>query len=122
MIFTLTAIRTCLLMLALAALLLVGKNPNVRRGTGWGFVTLGFGVAALGSLLQLGPYVPLLRGYTVFGDPDTNKIIAEIFGFYLGICFVFIGLWKLGPILYKFFGAVPDNSLGLSVWQCEKVV
>lgn len=103
MIVTLTAIRSCLLLLALFVLLYVGKKPHIRKGTGWLCITTGFGLVALGSLLQLGPHLPFLDGHPVFADPETNKIVAEIFGFYLGICFVCIGLWKMGPLLYAFY-------------------
>ena len=136
MFFTLTAIRSCLLLLALAALLYAGKQPHVRRGTGWLFVTIGFGIVAAGSLIQMGAFMPSLHAYTLFADPGINRIVAEVCGFYLGICFVFIGMWQLGPILYKFyfsekqlvesqrnFRAIVDTSLeGIVVVRDDLIV
>ena len=136
MIILLTAIRSCLLLLAFITLLLVGKERHVRQGTGWVFMTMGFGAVALGSLIQWGAYMPFLQGYQLFSNPEVNKIVAEICGFYVGICLVFIGMWKLGPILYKFyisekklvesernFQTIVDTSIeGVVIIQDSKII
>ncbi|QGY40534.1 PAS domain S-box protein [Pseudodesulfovibrio cashew] len=103
MIVALIAIRFCLLLAAFLVLLHAGKKEHVRRGTGWFYITLGFGVVAIGSMLQLGLYIPQLHGFIIFSDPETNKILTEICGYYLGILLVLVGMWKLGPTLYKFY-------------------
>lgn len=103
MITFLVALRFILLFLAFGVLLYVGRKEHVRRGTGWLYITIGFGVVAFGSFIQLGASVSSFQGMVIFSDPKMNKIFAEIFGYYLGILFVLGGLWQLGPTLYHFY-------------------
>jgi len=105
MVITLVALRFFLLLLAFGVLLFVGRKEHVRRGTGWLYITIGFGVVALGSFIQLGLYIPSFQNLTLFSDPHTNKVAAEIFGYYLGIFCVLLGLRQLGPALYRFYNS-----------------
>lgn len=104
-----TSLRVGLVAFMWIFLLIYGKKPRIREAPGLRYLTYGFGLLLLGSVVDLLEDYPGFPG-TFFGEQSwLNYALEEVIGYCLGTTLLFAGFLKWFPMIMDF-------------WKTEKVL
>ncbi|MCF8259435.1 MAG: hypothetical protein K9J12_01560 [Melioribacteraceae bacterium] len=103
LILVLEIIRAVLLTILFFFLLRIGKRVELQKQSGWNYLLAGFGLLALGSVIDVSDQFPELSFLIIFGHTTAQAILEKVVGYSLGGILLFVGFWKWIPVVSRVF-------------------
>ncbi len=93
----LESIRAVVAMGVFAFFLTFARRRQLTSQPGWWFVVVGFGLLALGSVVDITDNFDSLNRYVLIGDTEAQAILEKVVGFLFGFLALAVGFWLWLP-------------------------